>query len=121
MEILNNIWLALTTSNQVALNIITIPLTLILTLLVLFFLNAKLTLVCLIASPLIAIGTDKISKLIRPRIGKTQEMNANMSGIMQENMRGIEVIKIFSKEDVEVDRYVKYNIRYFLLFSCINV
>ena len=27
MEILNNIWLALTTSNQVALNIITIPLT----------------------------------------------------------------------------------------------
>ena len=90
-------------------NMITIPLTLILTLLVLFFLNAKLTLVCLIASPLIAIGTDKISKLIRPRIGKTQEMNANMSGIMQENMRGIEVIKIFSKEDVEVDRYVKYN------------
>ncbi|WP_295155557.1 ABC transporter ATP-binding protein [uncultured Brachyspira sp.] len=90
-------------------NMITIPLTLILTLAVLFFLNVKLTLVCLIASPLIALGTDRISKLIRPRIGKAQEMNANMSGIMQENMRGIEVIKIFSKEDVEVDRYVKYN------------
>ncbi|KLI22608.1 ABC transporter ATP-binding protein [Brachyspira hyodysenteriae] len=90
-------------------NMITIPLTLILTLAVLFFLNVKLTLVCLIASPLIAIGTDKISKLIRPRIAKSQEMGANMSGIMQENMRGIEVIKIFSKEDVEVDRYINYN------------
>ncbi|WP_297277209.1 ABC transporter ATP-binding protein, partial [uncultured Brachyspira sp.] len=90
-------------------NMITIPLTLILTLAVLFFLNAKLTLVCLIASPLIAIGTDMISKLIKPRIAKSQEMNANMGGIMQENMRGIEVIKIFSKEDVEVDRYIKYN------------
>ena len=90
-------------------NMITIPLTLILTLAVLFFLNAKLTLVCLIASPLIAIGTDMISKLIKPRIAKSQEMSANMGGIMQENMRGIEVIKIFSKEDVEVDRYIKYN------------
>lgn len=90
-------------------NMITIPLTILLTLAVLFILNAKLTLVCLIAAPLLGLGTDKISKLIKPRITTMQEMGANMGGIMQENIRGVEVIKIFSKEDYEIKRYVKYN------------
>lgn len=90
-------------------SLITIPLTILLTLAVLFILNAKLTIVCLIAAPLLALGIEQISKMIRPRVLTAQNMNANMGGIMQENVRGVEVIKIFSKEETEIKRYVEYN------------
>ncbi len=86
-------------------NLITVPLTLVLTLIVMFMLNAKLTLVCLLAAPLIALGTDLVSRLIRTRVSVQQNLLGNMVSVLQENIRGIEVIKIFSKEDEEVSRY----------------
>lgn len=86
-------------------NLITVPLTLVLTLIMLFLLNVKLTLVCLIAAPLIALGIETISKLIRTKITAQQNLLGNMTSIVQEDIRGIEVIKIFSKEDEEIKRY----------------
>ena len=86
-------------------NMITVPLTLILTLAVLLLLNVKLTLACFIAAPLIGLGIDKVSKLIRTRIAAQQNFLGSTTSVIQEDIRGIEVIKIFSKEDQEVNRY----------------
>ncbi len=86
-------------------NLITVPLTLILTLTMLFILNVKLTLVCLIAAPILSLGINFISKLIRTRVTMQQNLLGNMVSAMQEDIRGIEVIKIFSKEDEEIKRY----------------
>ena len=86
-------------------SMITVPLTLILTLAVLLFLNVKLTLACFIAAPLIGLGIDKVSKLIKTRITVQQRLLGNTTSIIQEDIRGIEVIKIFSKEDEEVKKY----------------
>ena len=86
-------------------NMITVPLTLILTLTMLLILNVKLTLACFVAAPLIAIGIDKISKLVKTRVSAQQNMLGSAVSIVQEDIRGIEVIKIFSKEDEEVNRY----------------
>ncbi len=86
-------------------NLITVPLTIILTLVVLFILNVKLTLVCLLAGPLIALGTDIISRMIKKQVSSEENLMGNMVSIVQEDIRGIEVIKIFSKEDEEVSRY----------------
>lgn len=86
-------------------NLITVPMTLILTLIMLFILNIRLTLVCLIAAPLIALGINIISKLIRTKVTAQQDLLGNMTSIVQEDIRGIEVIKIFSKEDEEIKRY----------------
>ena len=86
-------------------NMITVPLTLILTLAVLLLLNVKLTLACFIAAPLIGLGIDKVSKLIKTRVTAQQNLLGSTTSIIQEDIRGIEVIKIFSKEDQEVNRY----------------
>ena len=84
---------------------ITVPLTLILTLAVLLLLNVKLTIACFVAAPLIGLGIDKVSKLIRTRIAAQQNFLGSTTSVIQEDIRGIEVIKIFSKEDQEVNRY----------------
>ncbi|WP_432632949.1 ABC transporter ATP-binding protein [Brachyspira sp.] len=86
-------------------NLITVPLTLILTLCALLILNVKLTLACFIAAPLIALGIDFVSKLIKTRVTAQQNLLGNITSVVQEDIRGIEVIKIFSKEEEEVDRY----------------
>ncbi|WP_300755446.1 ABC transporter ATP-binding protein [uncultured Brachyspira sp.] len=86
-------------------NMITVPLTLILTLCMLLILNVKLTIACFVAAPLIALGIDKVSKLIRTRISAQQNFLGSTTSVIQEDIRGIEVIKIFSKEDQEVSRY----------------
>ena len=86
-------------------NMITVPLTLILTLCMLLILNVKLTLACFIAAPLIGLGIDKVSKLIRNRVTAQQNLLGSTTSVIQEDIRGIEVIKIFSKEDQEVSRY----------------
>ncbi|MEI0580643.1 ABC transporter ATP-binding protein [Brachyspira pilosicoli] len=86
-------------------NMITVPLTLILTLTVLLLLNVKLTLACFIAAPLIGLGIDKVSKLIKTRVTAQQNLLGSTTSVIQEDIRGIEVIKIFSKEDQEVNRY----------------
>ena len=88
-------------------NLITVPLTLILTLCALLILNVKLTLACFVAAPLIALGIDFVSKLIKTRVTAQQNLLGNITSIVQEDIRGIEVIKIFSKEEEEVDRYKK--------------
>ena len=86
-------------------NLITVPLTLILTLCALLILNVKLTLACFIAAPLIAFGINFVSKLIKTRVTAQQNLLGNITSIAQEDIRGIEVIKIFSKEEEEVNRY----------------
>ena len=86
-------------------NMITVPLTLILTLAVLLLLNVKLTLACFIAAPLIGLGIDRGSKLIKTRVTAQQNLLGSTTSVIQEDIRGIEVIKIFSKEDQEVKRY----------------
>ena len=86
-------------------NLITVPLTLILTLCALLILNVKLTLACFVAAPLIAFGINFVSKLIKTRVTAQQNLLGNITSIAQEDIRGIEVIKIFSKEEEEVNRY----------------
>ena len=86
-------------------NLITVPLTLILTLCALLILNVKLTLACFVAAPLIAFGIDFVSKLIKTRVTALQNLLGNITSVVQEDIRGIEVIKIFSKEEEEVNRY----------------
>ena len=78
-------------------NLITVPLTLILTLCALLILNVKLTLACFVI--------NFVSKLIKTRVTAQQNLLGNITSIAQEDIRGIEVIKIFSKEEEEVNRY----------------
>ncbi len=90
-------------------SLVNVPLTVILTLVVLFAMNFKLTLICLIAAPGIALSITYLSKIIGNKAVEQKRLSEKISTGRQENIRGIEVVKIFSTEDREVEKYRKHS------------
>ncbi|MEK6796760.1 MAG: ABC transporter ATP-binding protein, partial [Spirochaetota bacterium] len=80
-------------------SIINDPLMLMLTLGILFALSWKLTLVGLIVAPLLAYLITVIGKSIESLVHKVQSHMEDYTAVLQETIYGIEVVKIFSKED----------------------
>lgn len=94
--------------SKTLISLITTPLTIILTLSVLFMMNYKLTLICILAAPLIAFSITLLNKIIGNKIVEQKKLSENISTTIQENIHAIEVIKMFSTEDIEVERHIEY-------------
>lgn len=81
------------------------PLTLIMALGVLFYLSWKLTLITLIAVPVLFAGIGLLSKPIRMLSQKRQEKLANANTITTDYIKGVEVSKAYAIEDVLKTKY----------------
>jgi ATP-binding cassette subfamily B protein len=68
---------------------------------VLFALNVKLTLLCLISFPLLAIGAAWFQKLLDPVASRLQERLAQVSEVVEEGVAGIRVVKGLGAEEVQ--------------------
>ncbi|MFN7250730.1 MAG: ABC transporter transmembrane domain-containing protein [Anaerobacillus sp.] len=68
-----------------------------------FTISWKLTLICLIPMPFMALATSYYGSLLHDRFGKAQAAFSSLNDKVQESMSGIRVIKTFGyeKEDVE--------------------
>lgn len=80
--------------------------------------NVRLTLMAIIPLPLLSMIIIVFGKRIHKLFGRVQEIFADVSGIVQESISGIRVIKAFHQEDAELDKmsktayeYVTQNIR----------
>ncbi len=67
--------------------------------------NKKLTLYVLTIVPLIVVITAIIGKVVRPIFMQIQRRVDNMNRVVQENVRGIRVIKTYTLEDEEVKKF----------------
>ena len=72
-------------------------------------LDPFLTLILLIALPLIVLATVIVSKLGIPLFNKVQTSIDNMIRVIRENISGVRVIKALSKMDYEKNRFSKVN------------
>lgn len=72
-------------------------------------LDPFLTLILLIALPLIVLATVVVSKLGIPLFNKVQTSIDNMIRVIRENISGVRVIKALSKMDYEKNRFSKVN------------
>ncbi|HPY96812.1 MAG TPA: ABC transporter ATP-binding protein [Candidatus Cloacimonadota bacterium] len=79
--------------------------------------NLKLTLYAVIPMPLITIIMVFVGPLLRKSFHRVQETFAKLSGMIQESISGVRVIKAFAQEKPELDKmesfskqYVKANI-----------
>jgi ABC transporter fused permease/ATP-binding protein len=72
---------------------------------ILFFENAKLTLLMLAVVPPLAIGVVRIGKHIRERSRVVQDRLAEASARVQEAIGAIETVQAFGREDDEARRY----------------
>lgn len=81
--------------------------TLIIGLFFIFWISAKLALVMLAVVPLLAIVAVVFGKRIRKMARKTQDQLADSGTIVQETFHGISIVKAFTNEFYEINRYVK--------------
>jgi ABC-type multidrug transport system fused ATPase/permease subunit len=66
---------------------------------VLFFVNAKLAVIALIAMPLVAILTYNFGRRVMPISREVQQLKANVTEAADESVVGIEMVQAFGRED----------------------
>lgn len=72
-----------------------------------FTINWKLTLICLIPMPFMALATSYYGSLLHKRFGKAQAAFSSLNDKVQESMSGIRVIKTFGYEKDDVESFRK--------------
>ncbi len=83
------------------------PLMLIFSLVMAFRVNAKLSLIFLAAVPVLGIGLFLIMTKAHPIFEKVFAMYDKLNNVVQENLRGIRVVKSFVREDHENEKFSK--------------
>jgi subfamily B ATP-binding cassette protein MsbA len=87
------------------------PLSVIGTVLVVFYLNWKLALIAIVAIPAILFPILAIGRRIRRRMRRVQAKLADLTSVLQETFTGIRVVKAFSMEPYETERFKHENSR----------
>ncbi|MDD4908650.1 MAG: ABC transporter ATP-binding protein, partial [Candidatus Omnitrophica bacterium] len=78
-----------------------------------FFIYPKLAFVAFIMLPLISMPIVGLSKILRKLSKKSQEKIADVTSILSETIFGNRIVKAFSMEDYEVERFNKSNDEYY--------
>ena len=74
-----------------------------------FQIDIRLTLIALIPLPFLAILSTYFSKSIHEKFTAVQEAFSNLTDKVQENFSGIRVIKAFTQEDMEIEKFASAN------------
>ena len=91
------------------------PINIILFIVLLLIINLKLALIEIIIVPLTGAIVIMIGKSIRRKSKRTAEKIARIMSIMTENLNSIRVVKSFSMESFETDRFTNEQDRYYQL------
>lgn len=75
----------------------------------LFYINVKLTLFVLCMLPLVAFVISGITRKLRRKSKKAQEMNASLISLTDEAIGGLKVIKAYTAIDFSNKRFQEYN------------
>lgn len=98
----NNVQMAFQMMTRIA---IRAPLMLIFSLVMAFIVNAKLSLVFLAAIPFLALGLYFIATKAHPIFEKAIKTYDNLNNIVEENIRGIRVVKSYVTEEKEIEKF----------------
>ena len=85
------------------------PMLIVLGCLMAFFLDKELSMVLIVAMPLLAIVVVSLSLLSFPRFDAMQQRLDSLNERVQENLVGIRVVKAFARGDFEAQRFGKAN------------
>lgn len=78
-------------------------------LVMMFYLDWKLSLVTLIVVPLIGQAMKIFGRKLKKSGSLIQERTAEITSLLQETISGVRVVKSFAREDYEIDRFQKQN------------
>ncbi len=92
------------------------PIMLILSVIMAFRINTQLASIFLIVLPLLAIGIVVIMTTVHPMFREGFKLYDRLNQVVQENLRGIRVVKSFVREDHEAQKFKDVSGRIFKLF-----
>ncbi|MGM0470907.1 MAG: lipid A export permease/ATP-binding protein MsbA [Bacillota bacterium] len=75
----------------------------------LFYLSWQLSIAVLIIFPAVTYVFIKYNRRIRKVSGRVQERIADITDVLQETVTGIRIVKSFTQEDYEYERFSEYN------------
>lgn len=84
-------------------------LTIIVTLTTMFFINWKLTLICLIPFPIILIATYFFKESVNKSFIQVRNAVAALNAFVQEHISGMQVVQAFAAEEKEMQKFEKIN------------
>lgn len=83
------------------------PLMIVFSIIMAFRINSKLAWIFVAAIPVLGIGLMLIITTATPFFEKASKLYDSLNGVVQENIRGIRVVKSFVREDHEVQKFEK--------------
>ena len=111
---INNVQMAFQMLIRIA---IRAPLMLIFALIMAFFIKPKLAIIFLVAIPILGIGLYVIATTAHPIFERAIKKIDTINSVVQENVRGIRVVKSFVTEDKEIDKFYKASDELYRNFS----
>ena len=79
------------------------------TMIFMFILSPKLTIVPLLILPIIGYNAYKLEKKVGKIWGEVSEENSAINTIAEENLTGMRTVKVFTREKHEIDKFMKKN------------
>lgn len=74
-----------------------------------FYRDWQMTLVVLLVSPVVALAVSNFGKQMGQKTAKLQARLADLSALQYENVAAIKVVKAYTREDIEIDRFNQRN------------
>ena len=86
-----------------------------LTFVALLLMNAQLALLSMLLIPLLAYVAYRLGSIYRPLSLDLQHQLAEMTTVLEQNLRGAKIVKAFAQEDAEIGRFEAENSKWFRL------
>ena len=88
---------------------------LLLTFVALLVMNARLALLAMSLMPLLLYVAYRFGRIYRPLSLDLQHQLAEMTGVLEQNLRGAKIVKAFAQEEAEIERFEAENGKWFAL------
>lgn len=76
---------------------------------ILFGMNVKMTLFCFIIIPIVYFLTKNFSREMRYQHANIRKKTANLNTVVQENINGVRIVRAFTREDFEKQKFDRVN------------
>ena len=76
---------------------------------IMFFMNWKLSLIVLLAMPVLIYATDVFQKKMKVAFNEVRNEIANLNTFVQERLTGMKIVQLFNREAIELEKFKEIN------------
>lgn len=81
----------------------------------LFLMNPSLGILSMLLMPILGLVAYRFGRIFRPLSLEIQQQLAEMTTVLEQNLRGAKIVKAFAQEEAEIERFDEQNSKWFKL------